>query len=207
MIDVRELDALQIDALREVANIGAGHAATALSQMTSRRIGVDVPEIRVVRLEDVPELIGDAESPVAAVLMQTLGDAPGRTVQLFPARSASRIAAILLGREQVPFPEGFGELEQSLLKEVANILVGAYLSALSDFLGMVLIMSVPALAIDQAGAILSSTYLNFAEEADYVLCIDTQLTLAEQQEPLRAHFLFVPDMVSLRVILRALRLA
>ena len=207
MIDVRELDALQIDALREVANIGAGHAATALSQMTSRRIGVDVPEIRIVRLEDVPELVGDAENPVAAVLMQTLGDAPGRTVQLFPRGSASRIAAILLGREQVPFPEGFGELEQSVLKEVANILVGAYLSALSDFLGMVLIMSVPSLAIDQAGAILSSTYLNFGEEADYVLCIDTQLTLAEQQEPLRAHFLFVPDMVSLRVILRALRLA
>jgi len=57
MIDVRELDALQIDALREVANIGAGHAATALSQMTNRRIGVNVPEIRIVRLEDVPELV------------------------------------------------------------------------------------------------------------------------------------------------------
>ncbi len=206
MIDVRELDALQIDALREVANIGAGHAATALSQMTSRRIGVNVPEIRIVRLEDVPELVGDAESPVAAVLMQTLGDAPGRTVQIFPASSASRIAGILLNREQVDFPKGFGELEQSVLKEVANILVGAYLSALSDFLGMVLIMSVPALAIDQAGAILSSAYLNFGDEADYVLCIDTQLTVAEQAEPLRAHFLLVPDMVSLRVILRALRL-
>lgn len=206
MIDVRELDALQIDALREVANIGAGHAATALSQMTSRRIGVNVPEIRIVRLEDVPELVGDPESPVAAVLMQTLGDAPGRTVQIFPASSASRIAGILLGRDHVDFPAGFGELEQSVLKEVANILVGAYLSALSDFLGMVLIMSVPALAIDQAGAILSSAYLNFGDEADYVLCIDTQLTVAEQSEPLRAHFLLVPDMVSLRVILRALRL-
>lgn len=206
MIDVRELDALQIDALREVANIGAGHAATALSQMTSRRIGVNVPEIRIVRLEDVPELVGNPEDAVAAVLMQVLGDAPGRTVQLFPGGSASQLAAMLLGRDDVPFPEGFGELEQSVLKEVANILVGAYLSALSDFLGMVLIMSVPALAIDQAGAILSSTYLNFGDEADYVLCIDTQLSLSEKTEPLRAHFLFVPDMVSLRVILRALRL-
>ena len=206
MIDVRELDALQIDALREVANIGAGHAATALSQMTSRRIGVNVPEIRIVRLEDVPELVGSADEPVAAVLMQVLGDAPGRTVQIFPAVSASRIAAILLGREDVEFPGGFGELEQSVLKEVANILVGAYLSALSEFLGMVLIMSVPALAIDQAGAILSSTYLNFGDEGEYVFCIDTQLTVAEQTDPLRAHFLLVPDMVSLRVILRALRL-
>lgn len=206
MIDVRELDALQIDALREVANIGAGHAATALSQMTSRRISVNCPEIRILRLEDVPEMIGNPEEPVAAVLMQTLGDAPGRTVQIFPSVSASRIAGILLGRENVAFPDGFGELEQSVLKEVANILAGAYLSALSDFLGMVLIMSVPALAIDQAGAILTSTYLNFGDDAEYVFCIDTQLTVAEQDEPLRAHFLLVPDMVSLRVILRALRL-
>lgn len=206
MIDVRELDALQIDALREVANIGAGHAATALSHLTGRRIGVNVPELRIVRLEDVPELIGDPEDPLAAVLMQVLGDAPGRTVQLFPAATASRIAAILLGRDHVDFPSGFGEMEQSVLKEVANILVGAYLSALSDFLGMVLVMSVPALAIDQAGAVLSSMYLDFAVEADYVLFIDTQLVVSEQAQPLRAHFVLVPDLVSLRVILRALRL-
>jgi chemotaxis protein CheC len=132
MYDPRGLGALQLDGLREVANIGAGHAATALSSLTNRRIGVDVPEIRVVRLEDVASLMGEPDEVVAAVLMQVLGDATGRTIQVFSGDSASRLTGILLGRDPVPFPTGFGELEQSALKEVGNILVGAYLNALGD---------------------------------------------------------------------------
>src|SRR5690606_4665748 len=122
MIDVRELGALQLDGLREVANIGAGHAATALSQLTNRRITVDVPEIRVVPLESVPELIGKPDEAIAAVVMQVLGDLTGRTVQVFPGATASRLAGILLDRHHVPFPEGFGEIEQSAIREAGNIL-------------------------------------------------------------------------------------
>ena len=72
MIDVRELGHLQLDALREVANIGAGHAATALSQLIGRRIAVDVPQIQVVRLEEVAGLTGREDETVAAVLMLRL---------------------------------------------------------------------------------------------------------------------------------------
>src|SRR5438046_7587959 len=84
MEDVRDLKALQLDALKEVANIGAGHAATALSQLTHRRIMISVPEINIARLEDVPGLIGDPREVVAAVLMPMLGDLTGRTLLLFP---------------------------------------------------------------------------------------------------------------------------
>jgi chemotaxis protein CheC len=207
MIDVRELDMLQLDALREVASIGAGHAATALSTLTNRRIGVAVPETHIVRLEEVPELLGYPDEPLAAVLMQVLGDAPGYTVQLFPPRSASCLAEMLLHRARIDFPAGFGELEKSALQEVGNILAGAYMSALSDFLGMVLMISIPEMAIDQAGAILSSAYLSLESAEEYVFCIDAQLTLAERSEPLPAHFLFAPDIASLNEILRTLRLA
>src|SRR5213594_526874 len=81
MEDVRDLKALQIDALREVANIGAGHAATALSQLTNRRIMISVPQINISRLEEVPGLLGDPQEVVAAVLMHMLGDLTGRTQQ------------------------------------------------------------------------------------------------------------------------------
>src|SRR5690606_37151002 len=109
--------------LREVANIGAGHAATALSQMTKgRRIMLDVPRTLILRLEDVPELTGTPDEPVAAVLMRVLGDISGRTMQIFPAQTASRLASILLRRKEVAFPEGFGDVEQSALKEAGNIL-------------------------------------------------------------------------------------
>lgn len=206
MKDVRDLDQLQLDGLREVANIGAGHAATALSTMTNRRIGVRSPELRIMPLDAVPELLGDPSQPVAAVLMRVLGDATGRTVQVFPAATATRLAELLLDREPIPFPDAFGEMEQSVLKEVGNILVGAYLNALSEFLGMLLLMSVPAMAIDQAGAVLTSTYLSFGDDDDFVLCIDTRLSMTDGDEPLSAHFLLVPDRASLDVLLQALRL-
>jgi len=206
MIDVRELGALQLDGLKEVANIGAGHAATALSQLTNRRITVHVPEIRVVPLEAVPELIGKPDQVIAAVLMQVLGDLTGRTVQVYPAATASRLAGILLGREYVPFPDGFGEIEQSALREAGNILGGAYLNALSEMLGMLLLSSVPSLAIDMAAAVLTASFLNLGVVDDPVLCIDTLFQIDELQESARGHFLMLPDNASLRVILRAIRL-
>src|SRR5687768_5532713 len=101
MEDARQLKALQLDALREVANIGAGHAATALSQMTNRTIMISVPEVNVRPLEEVSDMLGKPDAVVAAVLMQMMGDLTGRTLVLFPERSAQRLCDILLRR-----PEG-----------------------------------------------------------------------------------------------------
>src|SRR3989442_3074435 len=97
MEDVRDLKELQIDALREVANIGAGHAATALSQLTNRKIMISVPQINIVRLEEVPDLLGNPQDVVAAVLMHMLGDLTGRTLLLFPESVARRGWGLLLG--------------------------------------------------------------------------------------------------------------
>src|SRR2546429_4026724 len=98
MEDVRDLKELQIDALREVANIGAGHAATALSQLTNRRIMISVPQINIVRLEEVPDLLGTPQDVVAAVLMHMLGDLTGRTLLLFPESMARRGCVMLISR-------------------------------------------------------------------------------------------------------------
>src|SRR5213079_1149631 len=171
MEDVRDLKALQIDALREVANIGAGHAATALSQLTNRRIMISVPQINIARLEEVPDLLGDPQEVVAAVLMHMLGDLTGRTLLLFPEAMARKLCDMLLRR-----PPGtttvFDALEQSCLKESGNILSGAYMNALSDFMGMLLLPSVPSLVVDLSAAVLTTTYLNFGHERDFVFCGD-----------------------------------
>ena len=204
-MDLRDLEAKQLDGLREVANIGAGHAATALSQLTNRRITIDVPEVSVVKLEDIGHVVGEPDEIVSAVLMKILGDVTGRTVQVFPGKTASRLTGMLLGKPDPQFPEGFGDLEQSTLKEVGNIIVGAYLNALSEFMGMLLIMSVPALAIDMAGAVLATSYINFGDTNDYVFCVDVKMNMEGSGE-LPAHFLLIPDRASLKVLLRALRL-
>jgi chemotaxis protein CheC len=142
---------------------------------------------------------------VAAVMMKVLGDVTGRTVQIFPGPSAIKLTSILLGGTEPSFPDGFDSMHQSTLKEVGNIIVGAYLNALSDFMGMLLIMSVPAIAIDMAGAIMTTSYLNFGDDKDFVFCINTVMLMGEDE--VSAHFLLIPDDASLQVILREMKLA
>jgi chemotaxis protein CheC len=204
MEDVRDLKALQIDALREVANIGAGHAATALSQMTDRRIMITVPQINIARLEDVANLLGAPTDVVAAVLMHMLGDLTGRTLLLLPEAAARRLCDMLL-RRPAGTTTAFDVLEQSCLKEAGNILSGAYMNALSDFMGMLLLPSVPSLVVDLAAAVLTTTYLNFGHERDFVFCVETEFEI-EAEEGLRGYFLLLPDLASLKAIFDAIRL-
>lgn len=202
---LQELGALQLDGLREVANVGAGHAATALSQLTRRRIMVEVPRLRIAPIAEVDSL--DAARGAAAVLFQVLGDATGRCVQIFPSRTASRLAEILLTRPVVQFPDAFGEMERSTLMEVGNIVTGAYLSALSDFLGLLLLASVPRLVLDGAGSVFGDGGISAGAKTELVLCIDTHFSMDDPDEELDGHFLLLPDPPALRAIFQALRLA
>lgn len=206
MEDIRSLKAIQIDALREVANIGAGHAATALSQMTGDTIMISVPTINIARLEDVPPQIAEPEEPVAAVLMNMLGDLTGRALLVFPRPTALRLSALMLHRPEHSSAD-LGTIEQSAIKEAGNILSGAYLNALSDFMGLMLIPSPPSLAVDMSSAVLTTAYLQFGTDRDYVFCVETEFFMQELQERLRGFFLLLPDVASLHAILRAVRLA
>jgi len=205
MEDVRELKALQLDALREVANIGAGHAATALSQMTQRKIMIAVPEVNVRPLQEVTEFVGAPDEVIAAVLMHMMGDLTGRTLVIFPEESARTLCDILL-RRPAGTTRQFGEMEQSGLKEAGNILSSAYLNALSDFMGMMLVPSVPSLVVDLSAAVITTTYLNFGHDRDFVFCVETSFRVEGTAELLRGHFLLLPDMPSLRAIFDAIRL-
>ncbi len=203
---VRTLSASQLDALREVANIGAGHAATALSQMTGQTIMISVPQITIAPLEDVPPHVSAPEEPVAGVLMHMLGDLTGRTLLVFPQPTALRLAELML-RRPAGSSTALGELEQSAIKEAGNILSGAYMNALSDFMGMVLLPSPPSLAIDMSAAILSTAYLQFGSDKDFVVCVESEFVMTDLAERLRGFFLLLPDAASLQAILRTLKLA
>ena len=204
MDDLRSLTPQQLDALREVANIGAGHAATALSQMTNATIMISVPRITIAPLEDVPPQLSAPEEPVAAVLMQMLGDLAGRTLLVFPKPTALRLSELMLRRPKGSSTE-LGELEQSVIKEASNILSGAYMNALSDFMGMMLLPSPPSLAIDFSSAVITSAYLQFGNDYDLVFCVESSFYMKDYDEHLRGFFLLLPDAASLQAILRAVR--
>jgi chemotaxis protein CheC len=205
MEDVRDLKESQLDAMREVANIGAGHAATALSQMTNRKIMITVPRVNVRPLEEASDIVGSPSEVTAAVLMHMMGDLTGRALLLFPERAARTLCDFLLRRE-LGTTQAFDEMEQSSLKEAGNILASAYLNALSDFMGMMLVPSVPSLVIDLSGAVLTSAHLNFGHDRDYAFCVETSFRVDGAGDPLGGHFLLLPDIASLRSIFDAIRL-
>ncbi len=203
---IRSLKTIQLDALRETANIGAGHAATALSQMTGSTIMIKVPAITIASMEELPAQFSPDEEPVAAVLMHMLGDLSGRTLLVFPRPTVLRLAELML-RRPVGTSMDLGELEASAIKEAGNILSGAYMNALSDFLGMLLLPSPPTLVIDMSAAVIASAFAEFSADPDAILCVESEFMLTELHQTLRGFFLLLPDPASLQVMLRALRLA
>ena len=201
--DARALTPGALDALREVANIGAGHAATALSQITEQQIMISVPRINVAALEEIPNQIAGREEPVAAVLMRITGDLTGLTLLIFPYPIALRVAGLMMRKPVL----ALGPLEESALKEAGNILSAAYLNALAEFLKMRILNSPPELAIDMSEAVLSSTYVEVAEGGEYVFCVESEFVLHGEIVPLRGFFLLLPDPPSLRRILEVIRVA
>ena len=205
MVDVRELGERELDALREVANIGAGHAATALSQMVNCRVMISVPKITVASFEHLPNLHGNAEDDVAAVLMHMLGDLTGRTLLLLPKENAQLLCDMLL-RQEPGTTTAFEELQRSALKEAGNILAGAHMGALSDFMGIMLLPSVPSLVVDRAGVVLTTSQLGFGRINDCVFCVETDFDFEQAGRNLKGHFLLFPDEGSLRAMLEAFKL-
>ena len=200
-LDPAELNPNQIDALREVGNIGAGHAATALSQLVGKKIFITVPDVKVLTVAQIPGLAGDPNGLIAGLTLNILGDATGKILVLFPRTAALHLADILL-KQEVGASQVLNEMGHSAIKEAGNILTGAYLGALNEFLGLLLLISVPTLVFDVAGAVLSTVMQGLEKDAK-VIVIDTRFV--EQNETLSGYFILAPDTVSLRAIFQAIK--
>ena len=173
--------------------------------MTGSTIMISVPTITIAKLEDVPPQISGPEEPVAAVLMNMMGDLTGRTLLVFPKQTAVRLSELMLRRPAGTSTE-LGDLEQSAIKEAGNILSGAYMNALSDFMGLMLLPSPPSLAVDMSSAVLTTAYLQFGTDRDFVFCVESEFYMHDLHERLRGFFLLLPDLASLQAILKAVRL-
>jgi chemotaxis protein CheC len=205
-MDLRTLNVVQLDGLREVANIGAAHAATALSQITETRVRISVPDVRLLRLTDAVTLLDDDPAGVV-ITLDVLGDLSGWMLQLFPEASASHLVDSLLGRRLLEDAARIRELELSAVQEVANIMAGSSLNALSEFLGLTLSMSPARLDTAAPSSVLATLRAPGSSDDDLVFCMSTRITLADAEAPLVSDLLFAPDRESVGVLLNALRLA
>lgn len=198
------LSSRELDALQEVANIGAAHAATALSTMLGARIMISVPQVHVMPLQDVPPVVSSQEEPVVAVLLQMLGDLTGRTLLVFPSVVAARLAGLLTQRDPGS-DDRLDSLGESAISEVGNILSSAYMTALSEFLGMMLLPSPPTLTMDSSARVVVAAHQQSGSRSNQVFCVESELRLTEIGERLRGFFLLLPDDASLNVMLRTIR--
>lgn len=200
MIDEFNLTPNQLDALREIGNIGAGNSATALSQVINKKIDMNVPKVSIVPIEEVPELVGGPDSLIVAVFLRVYGKAPGNILFLMPKNSAFCLVDDLMGRPHGTTQE-LDEMDASALKEVGNILTGSYLNAFFHFTNISMVPSIPSLALDMAGAILNVVLVQLGQMGDHALVIETKF-LAED-DSVNGHFFLVPDPGSLGTIIES----
>ncbi len=191
----------QLDVLKEVGNIGAGNAATALSRLLDKPVDMRVPSVRILAFSEIAESLGGPEEVVIAIFMRVEGDAPGNMFFILTQSSASRLLHNFVGLK-VSNQEVFSEMEISALSEIANILVGSYLSSLADLTKLALSPTVPALAVDMAGAILNFGLIQYGEMGDHALLIDTKFL--EGKDEVEGHFFFIPDPLSFDILFSAL---
>lgn len=206
---------IQLDLLREIGNIGAGNAATALSNLVKKTIDMRVPNVKILSFDEITEFIGGAEEVVVSVFLRIEGDIPGNMFFFLGLDEAKRLVESMMGKSEVSevSEEGlFSEMELSAIQEVGNILSGSYLSALADFTKLNLQPSVPALAIDMAAAVLSYGLIEAGKAGDYALVIDTSFldeTKTEdeantEEKNIKGQFVLLPDPDSFSILFEAL---
>lgn len=198
------IDSSYLDVLREIGNIGAGNATTALAQMLQRKVDMKVPKADLFEFRDLGDVIGGEETIMAGVYMVVEGDIQGSMMFLLRRESCKHLISHMLGEYGNPDAEEFGEMEISVLKEMGNIMTGAYLNSLSDLTGLKIYPSTPDLAVDMAGAILSVPATEFGVLGDKILMIQTRFT---DDVDIDGFFILVPDLDSYKKIMESLGMA
>lgn len=187
------------DVLREIGNIGAGNATTALSQMLNTRVDMAVPQVRLMEFKEVGTTMGGEDQLVAGIYLGVEGDITGSIMFIQRKESARNMVSKLMGMELEG--EDFNEIELSALKEIGNIITGAYLNSLSTLTNFCIYPSVPELCIDMAGAIMSVPAIEFGTIGDRILMIQTDFA---DDADMSGYFILMPDEQSYDKILKAL---
>ncbi|MFS0672458.1 chemotaxis protein CheC [Ornithinibacillus sp. 179-J 7C1 HS] len=206
-MNYEQLSLIQLDALKEIGNIGAGNAATSMSKLIHKKVDMEVPSIDIVAFDEVMEMVGGADKLIVGILFQILGEAPGMVYLLFSIEEAETLIKEMTNNDEISLSiDGEqSELAISALQEAGNILTGSYLSALSDFTNINMQPSIPHLSVDMAGAILTVGLLQVSEVYDFAIIINTKMNDAgEKQKGINGQLLLLPSPESFNKIFQAL---
>lgn len=198
---LNELNEVHIDVLKEIGNIASGNAATSLSTMLDLRVDMSVPIVRIVNIEDAGTMLGGPESVKVGILAKFDGDIEGLMMFLIEENFTKQIVESLLG-EVISFETKLDEMELSAISEIGNILIASYINAIASMTGMTINISVPAIAIDMVGALLSVPALELSPASDDIIFVEG--VLLDLDQSVSSNILLVPTIDSLNIMLTRL---
>ena len=199
-----ELSEMHIDAIREVASIGSGNAATALSNLLNQQVKIDVPDVKLMEFNDALEIMGGPETIACGIMVRLSGDMNGIILYLQELDFINVVLSSVFSKTITSYEE-LGEMESSALIEIGNIGISSYINSLTSFVGMDVQLSVPAFCINMAGAMISVPMATFGYESNKIMLLDGNFKCGGQQ--VSSKLLLVPDVASLNELLSRLGVA
>ena len=196
---MEQVSEVYFDVLKEIGNIGAGNATTALAQLLQCKVDMKVPQVKLLRFKELGSLMGGEDQVMIGIYLAVEGDITGSIMFIMTNDTGKHLIEKLMGMKSDS--DQFNEMELSALREVGNIITGSYLNSLSMMTNLKIYPSVPELCIDMAGAILSVPAIEFGTIGDDILLIQTQFL---DEIELNGYFILIPDLESYEKILSSL---
>ena len=200
---LQEVNTMYVDVLKEIGNIGAGNATTAIASMLGIRLDMSVPKVELLEVSQLGSAICPEDETIVGIFLEVQSDIEGSMMFLLKMDSAQFLVNKLMGRDG-DLKEEFDEMDLSALKEIGNIIAASYLNALSSLTGLVISPSIPYIAVDMAASILSVPAIQFGQFGDNALLIQTEFG---DDIMINGYFILMPEQDSYDKILTALGLS
>ena len=202
----RPLSSFENDVLKEIGNIGVGNAATSMSNLMNKNISMNIPYVHLLTINEIMDIVGGPEEIIVTTFCKVNGDISGTVYFILSLEEATLIAQKMLQDKSVEITtvDEMNKMVTSALREVANIVIGSYISALADFTRMTIQTTVPFLSVDMAAATLVTGLLEFSRESDHAILIGSEFFGEDIVEQAKSHFLLVPDLDSIPKLFSAL---
>lgn len=197
---LEEVNSMYMDVLKEIGNIGAGNATTAIAKMVGARIDMSVPSVKLLEVSELGTAVGKEDDTIIGIFLEVQNDIEGSMMFLLDIESGHYLVNTLMCRD-MSYNEPFDEMDLSALKEVGNIIAASYLTALSTLTKMSIVPSVPYIAVDMAAAILSVPAIQFGMMGDKALMIQTAINA---DVAINGYFILMPEPESYDKILTSL---
>lgn len=196
-----DMNALELDVIKEIGSIGTGNAATALSQVLHKKTKMTLPAAYILGYNEAIEMVGSPEEIVAAVLVKMSGEINGIMLFVLKMDFINAVLQSVMGQEITEYMD-LTEIQKSALEEIGNIIISSYVNAMSGLTGVTIQLSIPSIAINMLGGILSVPMAEFGYVTDKLMMINGKFIV--DKEVLDSHLLMMPDIQSLNYLMRKL---